>query len=325
MLLGLFVFGVIAGGVWFVLWQSKYAAEGAFDYYRINARESVAGLNERAPVKLQGVNVGEVDRLFINPENSEEVSIVVKIQANTPIKTDTYAQIKPQGITGLSYLQLGGGTQEAPRLKTGPKSKQMGLIESRPSLLSRMDESLESVVVKVEAILEQTLDMLEKSQPLVREDNINHINHLLENSARASVSVAELAERLNAQGANVDTLMKHAIEMEKRMIETAKTFNALAQTLDRVVTQEGAFALHRVQEAAHSVESTMGHMRNKLEAGQFDVASIVEKELAPAMASLYEFEVLMKQAQEFMNQLEEGPADLLYRTAPQNLGPGERP
>ena len=323
LLLGLFVFGVGIAGVWFILWQGKYAQGDAFDHYKVNTRESVAGLNDKAPVKLRGVNVGEVERLFINPQNSEEVSIIIKIKADTPIKTDTYALIEPQGITGLSYLQLEGGTREAPILPTGNEEKTMGVILTKPSLFSRVDQSFGRVMEKVETILEYATSVAEKTNLLLDETNIRHIQQMLENSAKSTEALAAITQELAKEREHLATLIRQGVVLEEEVIDAAKGVRMASDALAQVVENQGVAMMEKVSTSAQSVQGVMEKIDQKASAGMFDVGSIVKDALMPAQHTLYELELVMVQLRQLAQRLEESPSDLLYRSAPRPLGPGE--
>ncbi|MBE0495514.1 MAG: MCE family protein [Campylobacterales bacterium] len=323
LLLGLFVFGVGIAGVWFILWQGKYAQGDAFDHYKVNTRESVSGLNDKAPVKLRGVNVGEVERLFINPQNSEEVSIIIKIKADTPIKIDTYALIEPQGITGLSYLQLEGGAHEAPLLPTSNEEKTMGIILTKPSLFSRVDQSFGRVMEKVEAILEYATNVAEKSNLLLDETNIHHFQTMLENSAKTTEALAVITQALAKEREQLGTLIRQGVVLEEEVIDAAKGVRIASDTLAQVVENQGVAMMEKVSTSAQSVQGVMQAIDQKVGEGMFDVASIVQDALVPTQHTMYELELLMVQLRQLAQRLEESPSDLLYRSAPRPLGPGE--
>src|SRR3546814_15576497 len=73
----------------------------------------------------------------INPRNVEQVQVTLSVPAGTPIKADTVASLELEGITGVAYVQLSGGTQEAP-----PPAAQHGperpVIESTTSPLQEL-------------------------------------------------------------------------------------------------------------------------------------------------------------------------------------------
>jgi len=317
-LLGIFVFALFGAGVWLLLWQSKYSHNEIYDYYVVKTQESVSGLNEKAPVKLRGVNVGEVERLFITPEDGQTVSIVIKIKEKTPIKTDTYAIIEPQGITGLSYLQLEGGSREANFLKTSNDGDgAMAVISTKPSLFSRVDSSFEAIAQKSEEVLESTNKVLEKMGQIISEDNVKNLQIVLENSAKISNDFAKSTEVFQNQYSDFKKLLEQALELERSVIEAAKAVKTMSEA--------GAQTMIKVGGSADTVKDVMDKVDQKVDEGMFDLARITQDATAPLEGTFYETELLMKQMRQLVHQFEQSPSDLLYKSAPIQPAPGENP
>ena len=78
-----------------VLWlASGGTLQKKYDLYLAIVAESVAGLNLNAPVKYNGVDVGKVQNIQLDPENPERVELLFAIERGTPIKVDTVAVLK---------------------------------------------------------------------------------------------------------------------------------------------------------------------------------------------------------------------------------------
>jgi len=111
---------LIAGVLWLA---SGGAFQKKYDLYLAIEDESVAGLNLDAPVKYSGVDVGKVREIHLDPANPVRVILLFAIERGTPIKEDTVAVLKIQGLTGIAYVELSGGARDAPPL---------GAIEGNP-------------------------------------------------------------------------------------------------------------------------------------------------------------------------------------------------
>lgn len=317
-MLGIFVFSLFGAGVWLLLWQSKYSHNEIYDYYVVQTQESVSGLNEKAPVKLRGVNVGVVERLFISPEDSQTVSIVIKIKEKTPIKTDTVAIIEPQGITGLSYLQLEGGSRDAKLLKTtNSNDKKMAVIYTKPSLFSRVDNSLDVIARKSEEVLDSANRVLEKIENIASNDNAENLKIVLENSAKISQDFAQSTHSVRNQHEAFQKLLDQALELEKSVIQAANAVKNVSQTSSET--------MQRVAQSANAVKEVMGKVGQKVDEGMFDFARITQDATAPLEGTFYEMELLIKQMRQLVRQFEQSPSDLLYRSAPTPPAPGEKP
>ena len=114
---GAFVLVLGAALIAAVLWLSAgIAGKKHYGTYQSIIRESVSGLSLDAPVKYLGVNVGKVSEIAIDPSNSSQVRLRFRIETGTPIKEDTEAVLKTQGLTGIAFVELTGGTASAKAL-----------------------------------------------------------------------------------------------------------------------------------------------------------------------------------------------------------------
>lgn len=125
-----------------VLWLSSGQTVGtAYDIYQCYMQESVSGLNLNAPVRYHGVDVGRVRNIALAPGNVEQVQLTLAIKRGTPVKTDTVAILQTQGLTGIAYVDLAGGSRNAPALEAR-EGEPYPVIGTGPSLMVRLDTSL---------------------------------------------------------------------------------------------------------------------------------------------------------------------------------------
>ncbi len=93
------------------------------DYYRVSARFStVAGLKEGAQVEIAGVQVGQVERIALDPKEMV-ANVVLKIHNGIELDEETIAAVKTSGLIGDKYIRLqpGGGLE---MLKDGGRLKE---------------------------------------------------------------------------------------------------------------------------------------------------------------------------------------------------------
>jgi phospholipid/cholesterol/gamma-HCH transport system substrate-binding protein len=88
------------------------------DVYLIKFRDtSVHGLVIGSPVKYRGVESGRVTSIDVSRTDLDCVDVHVKIKPDLVVKTDMTATLVYIGLTGQKYIELSGGTLEAPNLK----------------------------------------------------------------------------------------------------------------------------------------------------------------------------------------------------------------
>ncbi len=125
-LIGLFVLAAIGAVFAFVFWLHNTGGLGERTVYRVRFENTVSGLLTGAAVLFNGIRVGEVTDLGLNPDNPHEVIATIAVVATTPVRIDTQAGLEFQGLTGVPVISLLGGTAEAAPL---PSTK------DRPSVL----------------------------------------------------------------------------------------------------------------------------------------------------------------------------------------------
>lgn len=309
-LVGLFTLILFVAGVFAILWLGHYSEKGTFKFYKVSTKESVSGLNEKAPVKFKGVSIGEVKGITINPQNAEEVLVVIKVQENTPIKEDTYALIEAQGITGLSYIQLQGGSNESENLKTGNKAEEYGLIPSRPSTFSRLDKTITSVSAKAEVIFE-------RAQSILNEKNLKNFEIILENSAKISESTSKTLQNIEAQKKEINKILEQALILEKAAIDASLGIKAMSTSVTNAIDGPGIDTINKVN-------SVMDALDGKLKKGTFDIDMMVKENLLPAQGALDELRILATETKELINNLKDSPSDLLFKEEKIKPAPNEK-
>lgn len=81
--------------------------------YDVEARfDNIGQLKVRAPVKLAGVNVGQVTDITVDPQTFEAVARLRISDRFAAIPTDTSAQIYTSGLLGEQYVALEPGGEE---------------------------------------------------------------------------------------------------------------------------------------------------------------------------------------------------------------------
>lgn len=314
-LVGAFVLLLGAALVGAVLWLSAGVGGGKpTTAYQSIFRESVAGLNLDAPVKYLGVDVGKVRSIAIDADNPRQVRLGLLIERGTPVKQDSEAVLKSQGLTGIAYVELSGGSAGSPALEAGPDGAPP-LIRSKPSLSAR----LENVMGTVLASLDRTSANL---NTLLSADNQAAIQRSL---ADASTLLHTLAEQRGALAAGITDLATTARHAANASAQLGPTLAAVRPALERVGP-----ALARVEAAAASVDSmaqaagqASGRAGQAAEAAVGAVQQLRGDALPGLERLLAELGPLVGSLHQLSDQLRSQPSSLLLGGAARTPGPGE--
>jgi phospholipid/cholesterol/gamma-HCH transport system substrate-binding protein len=146
-LIGLFTLCVIVTAVAFVYWLRGAGGFIERETYRVVFESPVTGVLPGSSVLFNGIAVGEVTELRLNPDDPRQVIATLSLDRSTPIRTDTLAGLVSQGLMGAPSIALRGGTPTAPRpsstggapvLKADPAASQ-DLSQAAREALWRLD------------------------------------------------------------------------------------------------------------------------------------------------------------------------------------------
>jgi phospholipid/cholesterol/gamma-HCH transport system substrate-binding protein len=111
---GAFTLAVIAGVFGFLYWvQNGAGGGGEHSVYRVVFAGSVSGLRTGAAVLFDGMRVGEVTKLALDPRDPRRVEALIALDRATPVRADTKVTLAFQGLTGLADVSLTGGAPDA--------------------------------------------------------------------------------------------------------------------------------------------------------------------------------------------------------------------
>lgn len=113
--MGIFTLAVLALGFGFVYWLNSAGGLGNRAVYRVQFEGPVSGLLRGSAVLFNGIRVGEVTDLTLDPARPRAVLGTIAVDHGTPVRTDTVVSIDFQGLTGSPVVSLtGGSSPDAP-------------------------------------------------------------------------------------------------------------------------------------------------------------------------------------------------------------------
>ncbi len=219
-LVGLFAMILVAAGGFFALWLSKVSFDQEYAQYDIVFDGPVRGLRESAEVRFNGIQVGEVTDLGLDEQS--RVIARINVLAQTPVRIDSFAQLEPQGLTGLSYILISGGTPEAQRLFSPPG-------RPPPRIFARRAQ-LEDLFQGGEDVLEAAQIALFRLSELLSEQNVEEVSGTLENLNAITARLREedeLITELRGAIGNIDaaaTQISDAAVSLQTFSDNANTF-----------------------------------------------------------------------------------------------------
>ena len=310
---GLIVLLGIMSMLGFAYWMLKPKEAKTTQNYIIYFNESVLGLNLNAPVKYKGIRVGKVVRLRINPKNSEQVEVTVNVLKTTPIKENTVAKLTAQGITGLSYINLTKGSNNAAPLKA-KKGEKYPVIKSAPSFFSNVEQSLDSVSELLLVTLDKTNELLStKNQKqfskFLHESAVvmSKVDKVLNEKTMADIqkstkNIEQITEKLNNSIPRINQLVDHSIAWEKKI---NNSFSSIQQTYS-------------------NMGITMNNMANSFSGMQNNVEDVTVQTLPLITSTMTQMQQTLIHVNELLGHYDRSPSDILFKKEDVKRGPGEK-
>lgn len=300
-LAGVFVLTLGAAAVAVLLWLAAGGPRHGFTRYLVVMHESVWALPPDAAVRYSGVKVGRVESIRLDPQDPQQVRILLDIYDGTPINTDTHATLQMQGITGIAFVSLSGGSVNARPLTRKP-GQPYPVIPSEPSLMQRLDVILTEVGKSLNQV-SQRLDFL------LSESNMQHLSATLAHLDTISGTLATNSSRIGATLISFDATLKEirhsAVQLPALIDNANRSIAGLPPLIARLNRSAHRFdlAASKVGAAAIAVQGALPRLNSTLR--RLGDAADVYRRLG--------------------EQLQSNPSSLLLGAPTPQPGPGEHP
>ena len=231
--------------------------------------------------------------LEIAPENPQEVRLTLEIQAKVPIKQDTVAILSVQGLTGVAFVDLTGGSAGSPPL-TAKAGETYPVIKSGPSLFVRLDKAVSEMLTNVNALAKDAHELLNSNTRESIEQTLRHIATL----------TAEVARHQNSLGSALDSAAK-------TMQNTAKASAALPKLVEQV--HQSVIALDGM---ARNISATSEAVRGAVKSSSGELQTFGRQTLPQVNQLLNQLQQLTGSLQQLTRKLQEHPQGLIYGNQP---------
>jgi phospholipid/cholesterol/gamma-HCH transport system substrate-binding protein len=250
-LIGLFTFAVIASAFGFIFWLHHSSGKKQAVAYRVIFDSSVAGLQVGGNVLFNGIRVGEVTNLRLDPDKPSQVIAMLAVNKSTPIRSDTRVGLEFSGLTGVAAVSLKGVSAttpliereegEPPTLKADPSASQ-DMMRAARDVLNKMED----VIAANEKLLHEAFtDIAKFSASLARNaDNVDSIvgdaKDTLSNAKEATASARLLMDNLDKRTDEVTSSARSLMDnLDKRTEDITVGVNKMTATATRQIDLAG--------------------------------------------------------------------------------------
>ena len=236
----------------------------------------------------------------INADNVEEVEVIIQVSRETPIKEDAEAALELQGITGIAYIQILGGTHGAPVLKTG-RGKDMATIKARPSQLER-------VIQSAPELLNRFIVLVDRANLLFDEKNQQALADTLQN-------VRKLSEAVGNKSPEVERLLVDSAATMAELRKAAASVGTLSEDLRgdvRKTTQALPGALEDIRKAAAATASLASQVDGLVADNRAPLRDFASTGLTDLSQLLQDMRLLIAGLNRMTSRMESDPARFFF-------------
>jgi phospholipid/cholesterol/gamma-HCH transport system substrate-binding protein len=284
--IALIVFSVWLGRIWFTREN---------DLYDILFIGPVRGLVEGGEVQFNGIKVGEVTRLELDPRDTKRVIARIRIASDVPIRVDSFATLEPQGITGLNYVQITAGTPTKKLLVDVTPKNQIPVIHSQRSALSDLLEGGGTV-------LSRAIEALDRVNRILSDENIKTFSTALNDTQAVT---AELKAKKQIFG-DAQIAVQNAGQAAAEFAELGRSGRAL-------VDGDGKRTLANLASAAEEAKKAAEDARKMIDSLQGPTSDFANNGLPQVTEAVVSLQEAAEALERLVNDIERNPRDLVSK------------
>ena len=305
-IIGAFAIGIFCAAMAFVLWLSKSSIDREFAYYDIIFTEAVTGLSKGGLVQYNGIKVGEVVQLSLAKDDPRKVIARIRLDSDAPVRQDTHAKLGLQGVTGVAFIQLSGGSPSSPPLRPTPQNP-VPVIPSDESALSKLLASGSDIVTSVN-------DLLVRANEVLSRENIDRISATLAN-------LQGVTETVNAQRDDLGTALKQLASATGDLKHTLLTLDSMATTTNDLMHNNAREVLESTQKALESINRVANATNSLIGDNRAAISEFSDQGLRQLGPTIVELRETLRSLKQVADRLDDSNSLLLGRDQPKEFQP----
>ena len=301
-LIGAFVLAAAAAVIGFALWLGSSQFNRDYAIYDVVFPGPIT-LEEGASVRYIGIKVGEVDSVRIDRRDASMVRARLRVDRTTPVKSDSTAIIDFAGITGVTFVQINAGSDDAGPLLPQPY-QDIPVIEAGETPLAALFDGGAEIVGQAG----MTIDQLGS---LLTDENIAAMSDILVNVRDITSAISAEDAALLAQ--SIETLA--ALELAgDNLSKASRDITGVAGSVDQELVSLNVELKALVDElngATGNASEMLVESRKAIEAATVLVEGGASDTVQQTSLAAQELRVLISRLDRLTRELEQNPQGLV--------------
>lgn len=294
LVVGLFVIVSSLALVVLALWTVGGTRGEPVTNYTLIFDRDISGLALGSPVRYLGVDVGQVESLYLSVEARPHVQVDIRVASSTPIDAGTFAGLAYQGVTGVAFISLASDPG-----KHGPLPLATGRVH--PVIPTR-DVGLAALLTRGPKIVDQVDELLGRVAALLDEDNRISLSRTLDNFNQLSTALADRRADIAALPARIDETLVgvgQSTEQLRLLLESARP--------------DVLSAISQLNETAEHLASLTGRIDDWLEGNDMAIQNFISNGLGETPVLMENTQRTLREFEKLVAELRENPSRIIYR------------
>ena len=302
-IVGFFVLLFTAALLVFVFWLGKFGGTKEYNTYKVEITDSISGLSKDSVVKLRGVNIGRVSKIEIDPNNIKITDVYLDIKSSIRIKEDMKAYTQMMGITGLLFIEIDGGTNEASFLN--PTETTIPIIKTGKSWVDKTRKDFGNISSNFVSLISRADDVLSK-------ENIKQFSSLIKNFNTMSEKFTLIEDRVLI---SMDEIDKSVIQFKTSMKKIDGDFSHASKSFSNMQNELKEMK-GSITPALNNLNKVIKKFSFTLDRGDYNIKDILE----PVLIDIGKMTI---QIDQLATEISRSPNDLIFKGKKNRRGPGE--
>ena len=268
---GAFVLSCLVATTAALLWLAGAQFADEYTVYRTYFQGGATGLGPGTVVRYNGIEVGNVFEVNFDPNNPRQIIADLQIDPELQLRQDSFVSLEMQGLTGGIYVQITGGTAEAPFVTTAP-DQDYPVLASRQSAIQLLFEGTPELLTQLTVLAESGIDLLnEENRTALSESfaNLRDVTAALSNRTEeidaALANLGPVIEQFNSVLVSADTAMIQFGTVATSVDETARSLTQVAVGFDEAFNQTAVPQIDQLLIEARALVVSLGRLSEAIE------------------------------------------------------------
>ncbi len=302
-LIGAFVLLAAGALALFTLWIAGNPLNRSYADYDVIFEGPVNGLTEGGEVRFNGIKVGEVTTLRLDRLDPNKVVAHIRIDAQTPVRTDSVAQLNFMGITGVTFIQILAGDPAKPLLV--PVDGVTPQIHTTRTLVDELFQGGQD-------LLGVSGDTIKKINEMLSEENLEHLTATL-------AAIEKAAQKISADNGVIDATTRALTTMNTAAVSldsAAKAVDAAASSIGSdfsTLTTEATAALADLDPVLADARAAMSNVNQAVTQINTDLTPAATQSIQQIGNAATDIQSMMTRLQSLLAQIEQDPSRFVYQ------------